>query len=532
MEKANLSKKEDEDEYKPPTSSLQRTLQEIESSIQSEKRKLGSHDNAGGNDVKKSKDNHVRNKPTGTPEYNPTPLYELKKKKIKEKLGKSKYDLALLDEPSAEGEYDPASNFSTGCKPSYNDKSCENSPETLPDYANVLHGVKRPAEDDVDEDDSPLAKIPKFVSVEYTPTVNDSVEYSDEDAAGDMQGSFSEANSDEGSDSERLLNQISKLEKGNMSKEMGKDSDVEKNKDPLSPIEFTAEGFVKNIYIEQNDVAKFKKEGDKKDKPTSSKKQAEDSKGNKKRKEINIFSLFEDEFDSALEKCDSGSTPNGIESKVKLKDTSSSHKTHHSSENKSGADSDTKHKSRSHHKGERHSSSKSHDKSSSSSHKSHTKQSSSRTDKESNSTSKHKSSKDSSSSSSKHKSSSSRNSSSSKSDHKSSKSGDHKKYSHSNDSRSNGKYSDSTSKHKTSDSKSSKDKASKKKHIMNVDVDLFSQIDSDLDATADHHAIDDDDLADLDKYFMDEDPFEECLKIFNEDNKNRPSTSSASDKKV
>ncbi|XP_045158983.2 RNA exonuclease 1 homolog [Mercenaria mercenaria] len=625
-EKSALQNKEADGEYKPPTSSLQRTLQDIENSIKSEKRKLGGHDVSDNGEAQKSNQSTLKNKPTGTPEYNPTPIRELKKKRIEGKLGRSKYDLALLDDPATDGEYDPASNFSTGSKSSAEATNSNSFEETeadlgsIPDYAKHLHGTKRPAEEDTEEDESPLAKIPKFVSVEYTPAVNDSVEFSDEEPLGEKEDWFSDEASNKGSES----GNVSEAESTDMTNKTNQSSssvnEEKKTEDSknLLPIEFTADGFVKSAYIEKHGEKKDKtkannknksvrKEHDKRKEDTLFKKtasgketskvssvdeDAEDINSSEKhRPDVNIFSLFKEEFDSALENCatpskqdDSGSTP-----KVKLKSNDSKNRskspvpklskvsdnTHGSKSSwkekhdslkvkKTEEDDTSKHKTKSSSE-HRHSSKTSDSKQNSASHskRDREKANGAITDKhkhessrkEDLSISKHKSS--SSSSSSKHRESSSsrdkhlesdshhssvkHGSSTSKSSHDSSKlnshhSKDHKK-SERHSSKSGEKHSHSSSKHKhhsekhgkSSGSKSGSEKSNKKKkHIVNLDVDLFGVGSEDSPY---RHVVDDDDLSDLDKYFMEDDPFDECLKIFNEGAANKPSTSGEGDRK-
>jgi hypothetical protein len=600
-----VQSKEEENEYKPPTSSLQRTLQDIENSIKSEKRKLSNHDNSNNTDIsEKSRVNALKNKPTGTPEYNPTPIRELKKQRVEGKLGRSKYDLALLDGPANDGEYDPACNFSTGSKsstdlayiPGSGEDDIATDLDSIPDYAKHLQGVKRPAEDeDIEDDGSPLAKIPKFVSVEYTPAVNESVEYSDEEPLGEKQDWFSDEASEKGSESGAASDNDPTADRVNNSNNMITDkrhADESKN---LLPIEFTSDGFVKSAYIE--------KHGEKKDKTKSVRKEHDKRKrdsinkisssgkemsnvgckvdSNKDTKQdMNIFSLFKEEFDNELENCEISLTQNDTGSlpKVKLKQDESKNslvpKTSTSCEQLSLKDknnsqkktekSDTdklssaKRRSSSEH---RHSS-----KSSDSVHKSSSHSKKERDDKngiirdkhkhssrsEDHSVSKHKSSSSSSSSKDRHSGSDGHSSSikhssdSKKSKHGSPKASSHhskehkksdrdsrrssERHSHSSSkSRHHSDKPDKSSESKHRDSRSGKEKSKKKKQIVNLDVDLFGV---ETDEGLSRHVVDDDDLSDLDKYFMDDDPFDECLKIFNEEATNKPSTSREGDKKV
>ena len=589
-EKSAVQNKEEDNEYKPPTSSLQRTLQDIENSIKSEKRKLSNHESVKNDETtEKLKLNTIKNKPTGTPEYNPTPINVLKKQRVEGKLGRSKYDLALLDGPANDGEYDPASNFSTGSKSSDlayvpgNSNDLTEDLDSVPDYAKHLHGVKRPAEDDESGEDngSPLAKIPKFVSVEYTPAVNDSVEYSDEEPLGEKQDWFSDDASEKGSECGEISGSDT-TGKGVSSKDkkMTNETQSDESKN-LLPIEFTSDGFVKSAYIE--------KHGEKKDKTKSARKEHDKRKGDSpfkksssgqesskvvckdngdkdKKEDLNIFSLFKEEFDNELESCEKSSTQDisGSVHKGKLKSNESKHSSKSSSSKTSSncivsnstehrhssKSSDSVHQSSSHSKKERDKkngiisdkhkhSSKSEDQTASK-HKSSS--SSSSKQKDSSSRDRHSGS-DSHSSSGKHSSSSS----SKKSSHDSSKvsnhhSKDHKK-SERDSSRSSDRHSHSSSRSKhhsdksskssdsrSKDSRSGKEKLKKKKQIVNLDVDLFG-VESDEGLS--RHVIDDD-MSDLDKYFTDEDPFDECLKIFNEEAANKPSSSTSreGDKKV
>lgn len=589
-EKSTVQNKEADDDYKPPTSSLQRTLQEIENSIISEKRKL---ENTNGNGCKKTNVSTVKNKPTGTPEYNPTPITELKKKRVESKLGRSKYDLALLEEPTTDSEYDPASNYSTGRKtPAEIDDASDldQDLESVPDYAKQLHGTKRPAdESDNEEDESPLAKIPKFVSVEYTPAVNDSVEFSDEEPLGEKEDWFSDEASEKDSESGAVY--VKENEENKKSKSLNSE-ETKGDTNKSLPIEFTSDGFVKSAYIE--------KHGEKKEKTTSSKnrsrKEHDKSKANnkastesaneiKKHKDksdaspaVNIFSLFKEEFDNALESCDKSSKQdeNSSTPKVKLKTENESRSNSKLRVPKGSKSGDSKHESRSRsgdkhdvkstEKVEKHSlKRKSSTDEKHSSHKAngvvsdkhrHLPEDRSRSKEKSSSSSssKHRESSSSSSSVLKELSSTKQSSSkhsSSKSDHSSSKSSHHHSKDHKKSEGNAAKYksgdkhnsSSSKSDHhkhaKKHDSKSSNSKSGsektpkKKKQIVNLDVDLFevgSDDDSqqfDDDATQAFLA---DDLSDLDKYFED-DPFEECLKIFNEENANRPSTSGEAERK-
>lgn len=574
---------------------MQRTLQEIENSIISEKRKLENNSN---NVSQTGNVTATKTKPTGTPEYNPTPITELKKKKIESKLGRSKYDLALLEEPAKDGEYDPASNYSTGRKSaemldSDQQVEADTDLESLPVYAKQLHGTKRPVgESDSEEDESPLAKIPKFVSVDYTPAVNDSAEFSDEEPLAEKEDWFSGEGSEKGSENDWVAENIS--EKGSKSACSKLKENKEESKDFL-PIEFTSDGFVKSAYIE--------KHGEKKDKTKSSKNKSKNLKDSKEKtlsdinKDIgkiskgkdktesspneknhcsdNIFSLFKEEFDNALESCDKSlskdvknSTPKvklksgdvskskskSLEQKVSKNNDSkpetksnssdkqegkksekievSSHKRKESSENNlsnhktNGAVSDKhRHSSR---KGE-HSISKQ-------------KSSSSSKHRESSSSSTHTSGISDGHSSSRHSSSKSVKSSSHHSkDHKKSKEhpskSDKGRHKHSHSSSKHHKHTETSATGKSSHSKSGNEKTpKKKKQIVNLDVDIFG-----VESDDDSKPLDDDndgsqtflgdDFSDLDKYFED-DPFEECLKIFNEEAANKPSTSGESERKV
>lgn len=569
---------------------MQRTLQDIENSILSEKEKLEQSKSSKNGALSKS--SVLKNKPTGTPEYNPTPLNELKVKKIKGQLGseRSKYDLALLEGPDTDGEYDPASNYSTPSVAASEEHVHQNS-GTIPEYARQLSSAAKRKADEQDEDGSPLAKIPKFVSVDYTPVVASSEMTDEED---EPVGNFSDDLSEKDSENESVIkNNESDIEQRSVIKP--KDNELsDKNKTGGLPLEFTPEGFVKTVHIAYN-----RKETDKNENKDSAKKK-EMSRSNKvgtysgssnvesrekdsEKKTDNIFNLFKEEFDSALEKCNKLSSDEKATSgsKVKLKKSHDrSHKS--SSDSKSDNDSHTK-TSSSKHDGSKSSSGhkdKSHDNSSHHRHRSHNSDhkhssevSSSKHNKDPSGSKsvvkngEHKS--DHSSSKHKHPSESSsskyhkdvRDHATKTSSHSKLKSGDTKhklldaKYSshskssdalkHENKSssseqsssaKSGGKrgshhshsdngwlkvgHSSKQPSEKAKDRVSGKSTSSKpgsdksKKHIVSLDVDLFGHVDIDNGDSPKHDL--DDDLADLDKYF-EEDPFEECLKIFNEE---------------
>lgn len=524
----------------------------------------------------------------------------MKKKKKDGKLGRSKYDLALLEEPAKDGEYDPASNYSTGRKSAEildSDQQVEavTGLESVPVYAKQLHGTKRPVgENDSEEDESPLAKIPKFVSVDYTPAVNDSAEFSDEEPVGEKEDWFSGEGSDKGSENDWVAENRS--EKGSKSACSKLKENKEENKDFL-PIEFTSDGFVKSAYIE--------KHGEKKDKTKPSKNKSRNqkdsmentlsdinkdigkiSKGKDKTESRtspneknhcsdNIFSLFKEEFDNALESCDKSlsqdvksSTPkvklkSGDDSKSKSKslvqrvskNSDSKHETKsNSSDRQEGKKSEkvevSLHKRKessennlSHHKANGAVSDK-HKHSSRKGEHSNSKQKSSSSSKhrESSSPSTHKSGISNSHSSSRHSSSKSAKSSSHHSeDHKKSKEHpckpDKDRHKHSHSSSKHHKHSEISATGKSTHSKSGNEKTpKKKKQIVNLDVDIFGvgsdddskPLDDDNDGS---QTFLEDDFSDLDKYFED-DPFEECLKIFNEEAANKPSTSGESERKV
>lgn len=580
---------------------------------------MGSHENTITNEAQSKC--AFKNRPTGTPEYNPTPITELKKKKIDGKSGRSKYDLALLAEPATHGEYDPASNYSTGSKSSARVEETEVVEESVPDYAKQFHGTKRAAEaDDTDEDQSPLTKIPKFVSVEYTPALNESVELSDDEHLGEFsdEPSANESDSDHGvakySDSDCEVSkdgdtdqEVSETVVGTGVINVHRIAVDEENKVPesksLLPIEFTSDGFVKsNVEINGKTRDKTKSEKIKSGKPKKNvheKTNLENDKAGvtpkeKDRSNVNIFSLFKQEFDDALETCNSVSTPEKSVSNVKLKSTSVS-KDHKTKVPKLSKDSQLKHESKSclDHKYETQgnaSSCKNSEKTDSSSHKTkissghkhlsrssvHKQCSSSLSKIDSHKTNgaisdKHKHSsrkldlsisthrsnhKDSPSSSvsSKHKHSSSEShhpsekfsSSSKKPTHKSSKSSDNQpkdfdKVHHTHSAKGSSKQSKQSSsksnihEHSMKRSKSSslmsgnEKTHKKKKNIVNLDMDLFG---TESDDVGSWPAADDDYMSDLDKYFLEEDPFDECLKIFNEESANKPSSSSEAERKV
>lgn len=256
----------------------------------------------------------VKTKPTGTPQYNPTPITELKKHKKQKKqtdTGLSKYDLALLDGPSSEQEYDPASNFTASFKGTVAD---------VPEYAAGLHGNKRSADDD-EKSESPVAKIPKFVSVEYTPAVTEPV-FSDDETVGDKEGSFSEEEScsdsaSELGDKEPDL-QNNQVDSASDNSELSKSESVNVSKDIL-PFEFTPEGFIKVPVIESSSVKTKPKdktsENTKVENNEASKTESSEIKleNVKKDDSKNIFSLFMAAAESVLSK-----TSGKVESKSEI----------------------------------------------------------------------------------------------------------------------------------------------------------------------------------------------------------------------
>lgn len=541
IENATVFSKESDDATALPASSLQRTLQDIESSIISEKEKLGKQDQQTSKNGALLKSNVVKTKPTGTPEYNPTPINELKEQKIKGQLGSasSKYELALLDGPSTDGEYDPASNFST---------SSSGNTDPLPGYARQLSGrVKRKAGDE-NEAESPLAKIPKFVSVEYTPTVLETSELTDDE--GEPVGNFSDDQSEKDSENEIHTNKELASEQTEVKKGVIEESSS-------FPLEFTPDGFVKTVYekqdqkeyVDSDKASKTSKEVKNKIPSIEAVSSKERQKHTVSKSENNIFNMFKEEFDNILEACDkesgklkdfyhkSNSHSSNLASgcKSKSKPTTSLSKTDKKSGDQNKTNSpkshkeDKSHRHGSHHKhSSHHSSSKQATEQSASgttptkngSHKSH---SSSSKHKHSSSSSKHSDSKHSSSGHSsdsrdatkhEHRSSSSK--------HNSVKSTSKHKSDHSHDKKANSHHSKTISKEKPKSKTSgvsntqqgSSGEYSKKKHIMNLDVDLFGNIDMESDHSPRQEY--DDDLADLDKYF-EEDPFDECLRIFNEE---------------
>ncbi|KAH3733636.1 hypothetical protein DPMN_040068 [Dreissena polymorpha] len=584
-----------------PVSSLQRTLKDIEQSIQTEKSILGNHSKPSG---------VTKNKPTGTPSYNPTPLNELEQKKNKGELGsgRSKYDLALLDGPSSDGEYDPASNFSTNLTSVASTSTL--SRESPSDFAKpVVAGIKRKSEtEDGNEDSCSLAKIPKFASVSYSPAVAEG-SFSDEEHSGIPDGFLSDDQSEKArgsglkSDTTKSCDKKSDLLKEN--------NDIALSKE-ISPIEFNPDGTVN--YPDRSAE-------DEKLKPKGKDATNEDVKSDKS--DENIFSLFKQEFDSVLEGCanideqkpciktdhnvikkshssgkcrvtndketvlghksshhksksekhkhkeitnshdkikSSACTPNKSDNTANFnhKDKScssnkesSSHNslstrqrkdsekssssvvkngmTKSSSSSKKHSHSDLKHNhrdSKHSHSDSKHSHSNSlkseqkhkHERMSSKDHSRTSSKDS--TDKSSSSASKHNTSSDKSSKHGQHK-SHHRSSSSQSHSHPSSKTKSHSS-------------SKSNSHHSSSKSKSAKQStilsptSSKKKQILNLDVDLFGDIDSDIEQpsrTADYDS-------DLEKLFEDDDPFDECLRIFNEENAKQASTSGGEKKKL
>ena len=306
----------EEGKYSLPSNALERTLKDIEENIKNEKNKL--KDKSGGADSGNKP--AIKTKPTGTPEYNPTPISELKKQKNKSKLGQSKYDLALLDKPSSEQEYDPASNYITSFK------------GTVPEYAAGLHSAKRLANTDA-EAETTVATIPKFVSVEYTPATVEP-EFSDEEPVGDKEDWFSDEESakdstneqsdkdtNSHSDIENPATQCDSVTKDSTSAKADSNTESSKKSDintELLPFEFTPEGFIKPFVVEptkdkktdkqknldsKNDKEKIPDSRNGKQKNLDSKKDVQQIKrsevGNEKndetkrsKKETNIFSIF------------------------------------------------------------------------------------------------------------------------------------------------------------------------------------------------------------------------------------------------
>ncbi|WAR24856.1 REXO1-like protein [Mya arenaria] len=339
---SNLYKEADENETAPqPASSLQRTLIDIENSIKNEKKIIENHDKPEPTEPTKVVAKLKNNKPTGTPEYNPTPLTELKEKQSKGELksGRSKYDLALLDEPETDSEYDPACNYSTkfsSVSYSHNSVTHQES-DRLPEYAQSLGaGIKRKSETD-ENDDSQLAKIPKFMSVSYTPALNESTELSEEEPIGQPEDWFS----DEQSDKDSLIgvqhnSADDKVSNPATSNKIDTKKTDKENAQNILPIEFNKDGSVKYL----SDITSEKSASDnKKPKPKSQQKEKKvvhnESVTDDNETEIpdkgggNIFNLFKAEFDSALETCaDDETTDIGIEDKKhKVKHKSGSDKT-------------------------------------------------------------------------------------------------------------------------------------------------------------------------------------------------------------
>ena len=296
--------KSEDDKYSVPASSLERTLKDVEENIKNEKNKLKGKATVDSSSSIASKPS-IKTKPTGTPEYNPTPITELKKQKGHCILGRSKYDLALLEKPSSEQEYDPCSNFATSFKGTA-------TTVDVPEYAPNIHGTKRTANDD-GESESPVAKIPKFVSVEYTPAVAEA-SFSDEEPPGDKESWFSEEDSvkdntsvsdigDNNSDVQD--NVVDSVSDPSGEKQVSKTEEKDKSKDAL-PFEFTSEGFIK-----VSDVKSSKAETKPK-KKTSENTKIENEKGKEENKVVgesvkkdekkNIFSLFMAAAESVLSK--------------------------------------------------------------------------------------------------------------------------------------------------------------------------------------------------------------------------------------
>jgi len=570
--------------------SLQRTLKDIESSILTEKEKLGKQEihTKNGNNGALLKPSTIKNKPTGTPEYNPTPRNELEDQKSKGKLGsgRSKYDLALLDQPDTDGEYDPASNYSTPGVASSADHSNTGS---LPDYARQLSGgVKRKANGE-NEAESPIAKIPKFMSVEYTPTIIETSELTDDEEGPTSQ--FSDDQSEKDSENETPVSQLETSEK---TCELKNNKQTGSEGTSSLPFEFTPEGFVKTVVNKENKSQKSRvADSAKTDK---NKKSTKTEKSNKvadkdcakptEKKNNNIFNLFKEEFDNVLESCDPSTEKESSVAKVKLKEGHSKHNSHSSkssdesaskhklsSSSKTSSKSSDKHRDMlSDHKSQHHTSSHhkhSHDVSKKSGSKSHTHTSGDKSEKKSgtpksehsskersssreHSSSKHGSSKHTSDhhSNSKHpsdhhshsKHSSSGHSSDTKSpakhDHKSSsssskhnsaKSSEQHKSTHTRDKSKSGSNHSKSREKENGKHSSRRPSGAEKKHILNLDVDLFGRVETDNAGSPTHDIDDDDDLADLEEFFQ-EDPFDECLRIFNEDS--AKGSSQGRDKKV
>ena len=633
-----------EDKYSLPANALERTLKDIEENIKNEKNKLkgkGTGVSSGSSDVSKSS---IKTKPTGTPEYNPTPISQLKKQKDHVKYNSSKYELALLDGPSSEQEYDPASNYTTSFKGTVSD---------VPEYAATLHGMKRPAEQDA-ETESPIAKIPKFVSVEYTPSIAEPV-LSDDEPVGDQADWFSEEESakdstsdvaDNDSDSQtNLTNSV--VDNDSVTKvPTCKDKDVSKTE---LPFEFTPEGFIKPPQVEKpkeepepkHIKTSEKQKLDNKDKSTKEIKESkkeikekveecEKDKAKKSIKDSNIFSIFMAAAESVLSKHDdknksehkngdkiSSDTGSSEMKTIKHTDTSSSssniknidkHRSHesHSPKKSSESSSTSKsnktkttndlHKSNSQKENKKdkqtesnkvnttkvqrdnsksdvhyktvhlnHKSKHIEDKTSHDNHTSksagssstHSKHRSKETDKKSShsgkqydKTSKHKD---------KAKDFSNHVSTSNSAEYKGKLKGDNSLKSDSSKSKEDKKLSVVSKKRRKSSDKVRK--LVKTRKIVDLNVDLFGA-DSDTETKekessdkahkksepdvthVDYNDIDLDDIeingpsaeeenefSDLEKYFSDEDPFDECLRIFNEEGANIPSTSGA-EKKV
>lgn len=507
-EEKEASLKTEEDVYVLPTSTLQTKLDSIEKSIKSEKTKISN----GNKEARGKPTTVVQTKPTGTPLYSPTPINELQQQKVQGRLGCSKYDLALLEGPSSVGEYDPASNFN------YSTTTNGSTPDSVPDYAKELHPSGNL--DESNEDDNSLAKIPNFVSVDYTPTVE--AECSDEESFHEKKDWFSDEGSEQSRDS------VAEVEASEASdKKKVKEEGVLTS---VLPFEFTEDGHVKVVPLKDDSLKKTvktpKKEQDKSIIP--------------EKKSENIFSLFKDEFDKDLEDAPKSNSSDSKDTKASSKSdkhSSSTKEKHRKSSTKEDTAHSHKHKdtSKSPHKQSSHSHSNkhtdkdrhgkgkvssSHDKSSKHSSSSHKHESKSNKHKSSSEYSHSKSSKHDNQSSSKernpsgssHKSSSHRSSSQS---NKSASGKDNKELNNKSEKRRSQEHQEKKSNTKPS--------SFKRKKIVDLDFDIFGGLDDGEPKEKRAHY--EDDMSDLEKYFSDEDPFDECLKIFNEANKASSSTS-------
>ncbi|KAL3870043.1 hypothetical protein ACJMK2_042660 [Sinanodonta woodiana] len=238
--------KNDTEEYKPPTSALEKTLQKIEANIINEKQQIknntSSFEDPDSLEFTKAPLVHAKpkarlsNSKSRVPEYNPTPLQELKKRKTKLfSVGKSKYELALLEGPVSEQEYDPASNYST---------------HSVPSYARPLIRTKRNYS--FEGEFEPASKKSRSSSADHKPLT---AQFSDDESMPSKEGSneitidngkeTDDDDHDEGDDSWPDLSDDDDFQE-EVKKEVNDSIDAKTNSCDLPlPFEFTPEGFVK-----------------------------------------------------------------------------------------------------------------------------------------------------------------------------------------------------------------------------------------------------------------------------------------------